>query len=502
MHPTGKNGKGIETMLRDFFALPLRRKEARYCNVWKSGLRRLRLEWQRVNPVKYMLSIFNPVMCCALVVMAAISLDSGLGAAAGEQAGITWGATVEIASGGGHRGPWRQNESEYNYVDDPTVALDAQGATAVAWVDQLRKDVFFQIYDRDGKPRYSEPVNVSRSPTVFSWLPRLVISRTYPSEVFILWQEIVFSGGAHGGEIFFAHSSNGGRSFSEPINLSNSIGGDGKGRINKDVWHNGSLDLVMDAEGTLYAAWTEYDGPLWFSRSNDRGESFSRPARIAGGGELEPARAPALPVGPDKSVYLAWTAGDEDGADIRLAKSTDGGRTFSDAMVAAETKTYSDAPKLAVDPKGTVHIVFAESLGGPFDRHQVLYARSQDGGRTFEPLREISSPYPQSSTSAAFPALSLDGQGNVYVLWEVFPAPDTPPRGLAIVFSRDTGRTFTAPAIVPGSIDPGGGWSGSHQGLLMRKLAVNETGAVSVVNSSLKYGEKSRVWLIPGQLQR
>jgi hypothetical protein len=35
----------------------------------------------------------------------------------------------------------------------------------------------------------------------------------------------------------------------------------------------------------------------------------------------------------------------------------------------------------------------------------------------------------------------------------------------------------------------------------MRKLAVNPTGAVAVVNSSLKNNEKSRVWLMRGQLQ-
>jgi hypothetical protein len=81
----------------------------------------------------------------------------------------------------------------------------------------------FQIYDRNGKPRLNEPVNVSRSPTVFSWLPRVVLSPKHLNEVFILWQEIVFSGGSHGGEVFFARSRDGGASFNAPINLSNSI---------------------------------------------------------------------------------------------------------------------------------------------------------------------------------------------------------------------------------------------------------------------------------------
>ena len=90
--------------------------------------------------------------------------------------GSAWSAVTEIASGGGRRGPWQQNESKYDYVDDPTIALDPEGVAALAWVDQRQKDVLFQAYDRNGKPRLNEPVNVSRSPTVFSWLPRVVLS--------------------------------------------------------------------------------------------------------------------------------------------------------------------------------------------------------------------------------------------------------------------------------------------------------------------------------------
>jgi hypothetical protein len=145
-------------------------------------------------------------------------------------------------------------------------------------------------------------------------------------------------------------------------------------------------------------------------------------------------------------------------------------------------------------------VVYGESSGESFDRSHVCYARSHDGARTFEPGREISQPHPPSIEGAAFPALGLDAQDNVYVLWEVYPNRREHSRGLAISCSRDGGETFTAPAIVPDSSDPAGGWNGSHQGMLMRKLAVNGAGAVAVVNSSLKHGEKSRVWLMRGLL--
>jgi hypothetical protein len=295
-------------------------------------------------------------------------------AAADPAAPLAWHGVTEIAAGRGERGPWRQNESRFDYVDDPTVAINDRGEVTVAWVEQARKDVFLQRIAPDGTKHPRRPLNVSRSPSTFSWLPRIVIAPDAPQKVFILWQEIIFAGGSHGGDIFFARSGDGGATFSEPVNLSNSVGGDGKGRITRDIWHNGSLDLVAGADGTLYAAWTEYAGPLWFSRSTDGGESFSRPRRVAASADdklAKPARGPSLALGPDRAVYLAWTTGDDNAADIRVAKSTDGGTTFSAPRVVAPGKGYSDAPKLAVDSGGALHLVYAESSGGPFDRYHI-----------------------------------------------------------------------------------------------------------------------------------
>ena len=128
-------------------------------------------------------------------------------------AGIQWSRPVELATGGGERGPWQQNNSRYDFVDDPSVALMANGNAGVVWVDQARKDVFWQIVAPDGHKRLATPVNISRTPGEFSWLPRIALSPHDPSHVYVLWQEIIFSGGPHGGEIFFARSTDGGRTW-------------------------------------------------------------------------------------------------------------------------------------------------------------------------------------------------------------------------------------------------------------------------------------------------
>jgi hypothetical protein len=413
---------------------------------------------------------------------------------------VRWDGVTEVAAGRGEKGPWQQNASRYDYVDDPTVAIDAAGAIALAWVDQKNKDVFFQKFSKDGV-RQGATINVSRNRATFSWLPRIVTAPDAPQKIYLLWQEIIFSGGSHGGDILFARSEDGGASFSAPLNLSNSIGGDGKGRIDRDIWSNGSLDLAIDANGALYATWTEYDGMLWFTRSTDCGKSFSRPQKVAADAS-HPARGPALAIGPDQTVYLAWTVGEDPAADIRVVQSRDGGATFSQPHIVGAGTGYADAPKLAVDAEGTLHLVYAESGSGPFGRYHIRYTQSTAGAGKFGVPRAIPAPAPNAMAGAGYPALAIDAQGRLCVMWELFPDSAPGPQGLAITLSGDGGRSFAPPILVPGSGDPAAGTNGSHQGLLMKKLAVNRVGKIAIVNSSLKLNDHSRVWLMRGQLIR
>ena len=411
---------------------------------------------------------------------------------------LEWQAPLDLATGRGERGRWQQNDSRYDFVDDPSVALSERGEAVVAWVDQAKKDVFLQRFSAEGRGLLSEPADVSRSPATFSWLPRVAMVPGAPDKLLVAWQEIIFSGGSHGGDILFARSDDGGRSFSAPLNLSASVAGDGKGRISRDVWHNGSFDLVAGPGGQVHVAWTEYEGRLWSSRSVDGGKTFSIPLRIAGGAAT-PARAPSLALGVDGALYLAWTVGENSGADIQLAKSVDGGRTFSHPRTVAPSRTHSDAPKLVVDGAGVLHLVYAESSGGPAAGYHIRYASSSDGGRSFTPSRSISAALPANARSAAYPHLAVDGRQRLYVLAELYEHPRQPPRGLALMVSPDGGKNFASSVPVPGSADPAGGFNGSSQGLLMRKLAVNRSGAVAIVNSSLKPAAHSRVWLVRGR---
>ena len=135
-----------------------------------------------------------PITCTGLglLVLLVVTVFATPAPGQADPSGVTWDKRIEVASGDAYQGRWRMNESEFRYVDDPTVAINEQGDVGVAWTDQSQKDIFFQLYAANGEKRLKEPVNISRSPGIFSWLPRMVTTSSDPSSVYILWQEIVF----------------------------------------------------------------------------------------------------------------------------------------------------------------------------------------------------------------------------------------------------------------------------------------------------------------------
>jgi hypothetical protein len=404
---------------------------------------------------------------------------------------LVWHAPIEIASGRAQVGPWRMNQSDFDYVDDPAVAVREDGVIGAAWADNHRKQIFFRAYDPSTEPGLTQPVNVSRHGHSFSWLPRMAMSKD--GGVWVLWQEIVFSGGSHGGEIFFARSHDGGKSFDAPLNLSRSTAGDGKGRLSRERWDNGSLDLIRGANGELFACWTEYEGALWFTRSLDDGKSFADPVRVAGS-DAEPARGPALAADASGVVYLGWALGDRHAAGIRLAISDNGGQTFGPARTLLEGDGYADAPKLAVDRTRRLHVVVSQSASAGSGGAHVRHARLAPNG-SIEEVRTISAP------GASFPSLAIHGPDDLYVLWEHHPDVREAARGLGFTRSMDGGRTFVPPSLVPGTADEALGVNGSRQGKLARKLAVGDDGTIAVVSSHFLAGQRSKVLLIRGQLR-
>jgi len=439
-----------------------------------------------------------------LIVIVAVLMVVGLGitvlaAPDGAPLPLQWETPVKVAEGQAFRGPWRMNESDFRYVDDPAVAITDQGYIALAWVNQEEQNLYFQLYDPENNTVLDQPIDVSRSPEIFSWLPRIAVDSSEdgsPQKIYLIWQEIVFSGGSHGGELFFSRSEDGGRTFQPPLNLSNTTAGVGKGRLSPDRWDNGSFDLLLTEAGDLYVSWTEYEGPLWVSHSYDGGVSFSEPVHVAGT-ENDPTRAPSLAAAKDGTLWLAWTRGEDHDGKVHLAYSKDNGGSFSDPLLVGSGRDHVDAPSIGIDSAGTLHLAYAQARS--LNRYSIYYSRLKPGEDQFERPRGVSSTGLLDLRSQAFPTLALDPRDMVYIIWETFPVRSARPQGLTMTLSLNGGTSFFPPGPVPESGQPENGHNGSGQGLLMKKLAASSGGEFVVANSTYLSGSHSAVWLYRGK---
>ena len=248
------------------------------------------------------------------------------------------------------------------------------------------------------------------------------------AELFVVWLDTTLGNSTSGNpDIFIAKSTDGGETFSTPENISNNEGFSGFAQIAVNgnnlyvVWHDGT-----DTPGSR---------EIFIAKSTDGGETFGEPKNISNNNGF--SLLPQIAVNGD-NVYVVWND-DTDGFDeIFIAKSTDGGETFSTPENISEgnlsnNASFSYQPSIAVNDDN-VYVVWHED---PLGKRIIFVAKSNDGGETFGEPENISDKFDFSSKSA----IAIEGN-NVFVAWMV----DIPNNNdLFVAKSTDGGETFGEP---------------------------------------------------------
>lgn len=112
--------------------------------------------------------------------------------------------------------------------------------------------------------------------------------------------------------------------------------------------HHGP-SLARTADGSFHAVWFSGGGVRqgsFYAHSSDGGRTFSEPMRI-GEAERQPTRPYVYAF--NGRVWLTWKEFDGEVTSVRVTSSNDGGRTWHDARTLATTDDYSDHPLLVSD---------------------------------------------------------------------------------------------------------------------------------------------------------
>ncbi len=208
--------------------------------------------------------------------------------------------------------------------------------------------------------------------------------------------------------------------------------------------------IVADARGRFYLAFVQRTGGqsnVMLRRSTD-GVNFSAPVRVndrEGDGAVRNENPPKVAVAPNGDVYVCWASERERWkGDIRFARSTDGGNTFSKALTlnsdAGGAPTGHAFQSLSVDQKGKIYVAWIderakrkEDRGG-----EIWLAVSMDRGKTFSPDRRILTDVCECCRTN----LQVDAAGTLYLSYRTVPRTGPMYRDTIVARSQDGGKSF------------------------------------------------------------
>ncbi|HMV50745.1 MAG TPA: sialidase family protein, partial [Blastocatellia bacterium] len=167
-----------------------------------------------------------------------------------------------------------------------------------------------------------------------------------------------------------------------------------------------------------------WKGNIRFARSTDGGKSFSPAITLNSDGDAEPAghAFQSLAVDAKGKIFVAWIdernkRQEDRGAEIRLATSENGGKSFSPDRRILTDVCECCRTNLQADAAGKLYLTYRTvPRTGPMYR-DIILARSLDGGRTFTTALASEDKWEIAGCPVAGPSFSLDAAGNPTAVW-------------------------------------------------------------------------------------
>lgn len=267
-----------------------------------------------------------------------------------------------------------------------------------------------------------------------------------------------------------AKSTDKGMTFGPPVEVVNSR--DEPYNVDKELLTVDTTDSLYS--GYLYLVWwaniLDEGAQIRLSRSIDGGKNWSIPQTIsdsAPGPMVIFGSNPA--VGPDGEVYVAWFVpgwlipNEKIGERIYIDKSTDGGVTFGEDILAANVQSnFYSAPSNGLPPydvsstmifpsididrtegpyRGNIYIAWDDARNRDSD---IYFTRSTDGAAHWDTAIRVNDDTIGNGKDQFFAALTVDPIGRIHVIFfDRREDPENKLINLYYTYSGDGGETFS-----------------------------------------------------------
>ena len=185
-----------------------------------------------------------------------------------------------------------------------------------------------------------------------------------------------------------------------------------------------------------------FSNDLRLSRSTDGGKTFQPSVLVNDDQQVIGHSFDSIHVAPDGAVHIAWIDGREGKKESGTfaTRSTDRGRTVDKNLKVDDNTCVCCRTAMTSGPDGTLYVAWRKILPG--DLRETVVARSTDGGATY------SAPVIVGHDRWVFPgcphrpaSVGTDRQGRLYVAWYTEGSDETP--SIYLAYSDDKGETFS-----------------------------------------------------------
>ncbi|MDH5559045.1 MAG: exo-alpha-sialidase [Alphaproteobacteria bacterium] len=252
-----------------------------------------------------------------------------------------------------------------------------------------------------------------------------------------------------GGHVYVNHSDDAGQSQSTPIRINATPAAldiNGENRPKAIPAPNGDIYVSYTAKGER-----KFTGVVWFSRSLDGGKSFSEPVRITDEAVSSSQRFETMRVDPEGRIYIAWldkrdlfaakqTKQPYIGSAIYYTRSDDRGASFTANRPIFEHTCECCRVAMAMDDEGLPVIVWRNIFGADTRDHAVV--RFLDPDKPAAVTRLSNDEWHIEACPHHGPAMAIGPDGAYHVVWYT----DGDNRnGLFHARSEDRGKSFSTP---------------------------------------------------------
>jgi len=307
-------------------------------------------------------------------------------------------------------------------TDEPDVAIRPEGGVIAAWavVDDVTgtADVVFARHC-EIESRWVDHVRVN--PTARSTVagrqvgPRLAVSSD--GRIAICWGD---RGADDAGDVVLSVSHDGGETFSAPVTV-NDDGEPGRGQEYQDVaiGKNGEIHVVWLDERDAPRSHRNRK-QLYFATSTDGGRTFGANVALTGSTHgVCPCCRPSIVVGEDGSTHVVYRDREGDALSIKTRSRSSSATAFAPVVTISQPWRFPacpvNSPQIATGAGGRVWVLWFDEARGA---GMLRWARSDDGGREFSTRARVAPPSDTLVQGASHLGLSAASRKGAIATWE------------------------------------------------------------------------------------